>query len=103
MPAFPHDTTDLALAPVVLAIDAQLESFAGLDQEEITLRIALETDREPRNAAQRAEAALETATRFIDLHGWEPAWTSRGLRLRHESHELTLGVPESLRTYLAGA
>jgi hypothetical protein len=98
----PHDVTDLALAPVVLSIDRQLESFSGLDAKDITFRIALETDREPHNAARRADAVLETITRSVDLHGWEIAWTSRGLRLAHDAHSVTLGVPDSVKAHLAG-
>ena len=102
MPPLPHDVTDLALAPVVLAVDSQLESFSGLDQADIAFRIALETNRQPRDARARGEAALETVTRFVDLHGWEATWTGRGLRLTHDAHSVTLAVPQSLRDYLTG-
>jgi len=102
MAPLPHDVTDLALAPVVLAIDGQLEAFSGLDQADIAFRIALETDRQPRDARSRGEAALEAVSRFIDLHGWEATWTPRGLRLTHDARTVTLGVPQSLRDYLTG-
>lgn len=100
MPTFPHDVTDLALAPVVLAVDTQLESFSAMDQEEIAMRIALETNRQPRNLGQRRDALMETVLRFIDMHGWQVAWSDRGLRLMNDLHTVTLGLPASLRTYL---
>jgi len=100
MPTFPHDVSDLALAPVVLAVDGQLESFSALTQEEIRLRVALETDREPHSAVERREALLEAVLRFIDLRGWQAAWCERGLRLTHDLHSVTLGLPESLQIYL---
>ena len=103
MTPLPHDLADLAMAPVLIAVDTQLESFCGATQHEIAFRIALETDRQPRDAAQRAEAVLETLLRFVDMHGWEARWSTRGLRLSHGDHEVTLGVPSNLISYLAVA
>jgi hypothetical protein len=102
MRPLPHDLSDLALAPVVLSVDDQLDSFSGLDRQEVAMRVVLETNREPRDREQRAAAALETVLRFIDLHGWEAQWTRRGLRLAHGPHAVTLGVPRSLQGYVEG-
>lgn len=102
MTPLPHDITDLALAPVLVTLDSQLESFVGLEPEEIAFRITLETNRQPRDSEQRAQAALETVTRFVDLHGWQVGWTPRGLCVNHDAHRVTLAVPEELRTYLSG-
>lgn len=101
MPTFPHDITDLALAPVVLAVDTQLESFSAMAQDEIAFRIALETNREPQDPGQRRDAVLATVVRFIDLHGWQFGWCERGLRLSNGLHTVTLGLPASLCAYLA--
>jgi hypothetical protein len=101
MPELPRDVTDLALAPVAIAVDEMLRSYEGLDRVDIDFRLALETDRQPRSLEARASAVLETITRSVNLRGWEPAWCDRGLTLRHGEHTLTIGLPAELRDYLA--
>jgi hypothetical protein len=101
MPQLPRDVTDLALAPVVLAIDDALKTYADLDRHDIDFRIALETDREPRSLEARAAAVLHTLVRDVDLHGWTTSWSDRGLCLQHDDRSVTLGLPASLRSYLA--
>lgn len=101
MAQLPRDVTDLALAPVVLEVDAVLRSYEGLDREDIDFRLALETDRQPRSLETRAAGVLETVVRTVDLHGWEASWTDRGLCLQHGENAVTLGLPAELRSYLA--
>lgn len=100
MPQLPHDLADLALAPLVLAVEDQLESWSGLDEAEMGLRIALETNREPRTADERRAAVLQALFRFVDPRGWQGSWSARGLRLQHELRVVTLGVPPNLRAWL---
>jgi hypothetical protein len=97
----PHDLSDLYLSPIALELDRRLAEFSSLSHEEIELRIILETDRVPRDPAGRAEIAIGALSHLIELHDWHLAWDPRGLRLTHDSHTLVLGVPESLRSYLA--
>lgn len=100
MTKVPYDLVDLALAPVVLTLEDKLESFVGLDQEEIRLRIALDTNRTPRTSDDRRAALLEALLRDVECHGWEVRWASRGLKVRHGFRFVTLGLPDNLRTYL---
>jgi hypothetical protein len=62
--------------------------------------VALGTNRQPRNAGERAQLVLQAVTHLVDLHGWSTDLVSRGLRLRRQDHELVLGLPESLQTYV---
>lgn len=96
----PHDLTDLYLSPVTLELDRRLRDLENLPEAEIHFRIALETDREPRVPGDRPVMALAMLTHALDTHGWVIDWVPRGLRLRHDDHELVLGVPDSLRSYL---
>ena len=100
MKQIPHDIADLALAPVVLRLEDELEGLRGLDKEDIAFRIALEANRQPRTADQRRRDLLYIITRFVELHGWTCEWTERGLRVQNGLHVVTLGVPDSVRAYL---
>ena len=97
----PHDVTDLYLAPVLLAIDERLDQFEGLSPKEVEYQVALTTDHQPRDADDRAALLLLSVTHGLDTHGWEASWVPRGLRLSHDDRALALGLPDSLRAYLA--
>lgn len=99
----PHDPTDLLLSPVALAIDERLEELAKLDAEELSRRIAWETNSQPRNAAEATRALVSSLTYLIDTHGWEVSWDTRGIRLHHDDHDVVLGVPENLVRFVAAA
>jgi hypothetical protein len=96
----PHDTQDLYLSPVALELDSRLDEYDGLTEEEVVLRIALATNKEPRDSGRRAEVTLRALTQAINLHGWTVSWVPRGLQLAHDDHKLVLGVPASLQSYL---
>ena len=95
----PHDTTDVLLAPVILALDQEIDRLAGLSQDELYYMVALSTDREP-TRARRRELLLEAISRDVETHHWELGWDPRGIRLTHETHKVVLGVPESVRTFV---
>ena len=103
MALFPHDVTDLALAPVVLAVDAELEALSGMTRKQIERRVTYETNREPRTTEERRDALLEVVLRIVDLHGWQATWAARGLRLDHGADAVTIGVPDSAWSYISGA
>jgi hypothetical protein len=100
MPLMPHDTADLALAPVVLQLDHEIQKYCGLTQEELVLRVAAEADCEPQSFHGRRDALLDALTHFVDMHGWDARINDRGLRLHHGSNTVTIGLPRSIRTYL---
>ncbi len=97
----PHDVTDLYLSPVALALDHRLAEYDNLSQDDVEYRVVLSTNREPRDAAERSELVLGSLTHSLETHGWEVSWAARGLQMRHGEHVMVLGVPESLREYLA--
>ena len=96
----PHNTTDLMLAPVALAIDARLRSFHGLDRAEIERRIAWETNRMPRSRQEAERAIVQDLSYLIPTHGWDLAWDDRGVRLRHGKRSVVLGAPANLVAYV---
>jgi hypothetical protein len=102
MTKMPHDMVDLRLAPVALQVDARLEELGRLSPEALSLRVAIESNREGRTAQQRARDLVASVSHLLDLGGWEPSWDPRGLRLRHREHTLVLGVPATLRDYVEG-
>ena len=96
----PHDITDLYLAPVVLAIDAELEALRGKGYEDVALYIALATNREPTSRSEKRKYFIEAVTKFIELHGWDVTCHPRGLRLTHDGHQIVLGLPLPVYSYL---
>lgn len=100
MALMPHDTADLALAPVVIRLDREIGMYSGLTQEEVVERIAAEPDSQASSFPARRAALLRALTQFVDLHGWDARINDRGLRLSHGDNAVTIGFPRSLRTYL---
>ena len=103
MTSMPHDTSDLLLAPVLLALDARIAELAELDAERLSLDVAVEGDMPDWTRQMREEALLRAISYLIDCHGWQLAWDSRGLRVSHGRHALVLGVPPTFMAYINGA
>lgn len=99
----PHDLSDLYFAPVVLAVDARLRELGALPPDELRERIALAGDRPADSYEDRRTGVLSAATELIELHHWQTDLEARGLRLFHEDHALVLGLPDTIRDYLAGS
>ncbi len=102
MALLPHDIDDLALAPVILAIDQRLDELGALTPHALLMRVAVESDRPDWTRAQRESGLLTTVGRFLELHTWALSWDARGLRLTHGGHTVVLGVPASLTAYING-
>jgi hypothetical protein len=99
----PHDLDDLRLAPMLLQLDDRLSELGCLDVEELTFRVALDSDLPDWDEERRRDALMLTIERDIDLGGWELSWDDRGLRLAHGVHQVVLGVPASVTDYAHGA
>ena len=95
----PRDISDLYLAPVTLEIEAELERLAPLSHDELTGYVSLRTDRTPNGLDQRRRGLLDSLAP-LNGHGWSLSWSPRGLVVRHDDHTVTLGVSESIRTYV---
>ena len=100
MTTIPHDMTDLALAPVALAIDARLEELGALDLAALRKRVALDTNGLEVSRELRKHGLLATILRDVELHGWDVSWHRRGFAVSHGPHLVVLGLPASLRAYL---
>lgn len=98
--SLPHDTADLLLSPVALAVDARLAELGRLAPAELSRRIVLETNTQPRTCEEAGRALADAAGYLIETHNWELAIDPRGLRLTHEGHSFVLGLSASLRNYV---
>jgi hypothetical protein len=99
----PHDTTDLLLAPVALAIDARLQELAVLNASSLQQRITWETNMVSWSSEEAGRAVVADVTYLIPTHGWDVSWDARGIRLQHGEHSVVLGAPDNVRDYVASA
>jgi hypothetical protein len=90
----------LYLSPVVLELDARINELAALSDEQLSLRVALESDSPDWTSEIRGDAILRTVAHLVDLHGWALAWDARGIRISHGQHSLVLGIPASFSRYV---
>lgn len=96
-----HSTSDLFLAPVATHLDDELQRLGALSEADLLMRVTLRTDREPRDVADRRLLLAETLRRSVATHGWDLDWDARGLAVRHGDRHLVLGLPESVRRFIA--
>lgn len=54
-----------------------------------------------RTPPERRNALLETIRRRVELHGWKLSLHERGLAVAHDDHSIVLGLPATLREYVA--
>lgn len=102
MIALPHDTSDLLLAPVLLAIDSNVNRLARLTLEELAIEVALVSNVPDRTRAERELGLIRTVCQGVECHGWDFSWDARGLRLSHNDRHIVLGVPQQFAGYLHG-
>jgi hypothetical protein len=99
----PHDLTDLYLAPVALSLDAVLEEWGALDQDDLAFKASPYAGIRPEwTRDDRAEALLAAVAYSVDCHEWSLSWHPRGLMLTHKGHRFVLGVPANFREFLEG-
>ena len=101
MATLPHDLSDLYLAPIALAVDAQIEELGHLDIDGLATEVALESDMADWSRSMREEALIRTVQSFGDYHKWTFSWDPRGLRLTHGGHTFVLGIPPVFVEYLS--
>jgi hypothetical protein len=98
----PHNLGDLYLAPVALRVDAELARLGALSADDLLFELVVDTNREPIAPADRQRLLIEHLTQTLELHGWQLAWDERGLVVSHGDNDLTLGISNVMRDYLAG-
>lgn len=103
MSLLPHDTSDLFLAPVALALDQRIDELGRLGPMALSDEIALESDLADWTRNLREAALLRTVGHLIETHHWVLSWDPRGLRLSHKERHVVLGLPDSFRAFLSGA
>lgn len=102
MVTLPKDRTDLQLAPLILALDRRLDEFELFDLGELEQRVRLDTGKSAIGRTARRAAVLGSLTSGLDMHGWTITWNGRGLRVLHQHHHVTLGVPGTFTAYIDG-
>jgi hypothetical protein len=90
----PKTPKDLALAPVAVGIDANLQRLRTRSQDGIEFELQLELDRPPFDdtRAERADRVLRLALRGVDLHGWEAELTPDGSAVRITGGSVSLDI-----------
>jgi len=99
----PHSAADLALAPVLISIERNLEQLRSSTDLEFTLALELNDDDSwyP-SAEERAQRVLKSATRNVDLHGWTvtPTPDQAGLAVSHGEYTVSVMLGARLADYV---
>jgi hypothetical protein len=101
----PHSIADLALAPVLIKIERNLDELR--DSRDLLYTLALELNDDAawyRSPARRADRIRRAATRGVDLHGWDarPAPDLQGLVVQHGDYRVTVMFGKRLTDYIRG-
>ncbi len=100
---YPHSLADLALAPVLIEIQRNLDLLRGSRDLEFILALALNDDADAyKNAAERADRIRQYAVRDVDLRGWtvQPTSDGYGLAVEHGEYKVSLMLGKSLVDYV---
>jgi hypothetical protein len=100
----PKEPKDLALAPVAVHVDRNLERLRDKSPSEIDYELTLELNQPPQTgtAEERSTRVLAVALREVDLHHWSAEITpdSARVRLSGGSVSLDVGLSAALLTYI---
>jgi hypothetical protein len=99
----PHSPADLALAPVLINIERNLEQVRDSDDLDYALALALNDDSHwYHSAAERADRVRQYAIRSVDLHGWQvtPTQDLTGLAVEHSGYRVSLMLGRQLADYI---
>ena len=100
----PKQPKDLALAPVAVAIDLNLQRLRDRSPAQIDFELTLELNQDPTrdDPDERMARVLAVALRDVDLHGWDATLTDDHARLRLAggSVSIDLGLSASLLDYI---
>ena len=99
----PHSAADLALAPVLLLLERNLDRLRTCDNLDFTLALDLnDDDRWYHNPAERAHRIQQSAIRDVDLHGWavSPTPDGHGLAVSHREYTVPVMLGQRLTDYV---
>ena len=103
MTLHPKVPKDLALAPVAVAIDLNLQRLRDQPRAAIERELQLELDRADHDTAEKRTASVrELALRGVDTHDWDADITEDACRLRLGGGSVTLdlGLGEAMMHYI---
>jgi hypothetical protein len=99
----PHSAADLALAPVLIGIERNLARLRNSSDLEFELALELNDDASfyP-NPGDRVRRILQSATRNLDLHGWNvsPTPDEQGLAVSHGEYTVSVMLGKQLANYV---
>jgi hypothetical protein len=99
----PHSAADLALAPVLIGIERNLQQLRSSADLQYALALALNDDASwYLSADQRAQRVLRGATRNVDLHGWAvvPTADHNGLAVSRGEYTVSVMLGAQLAGYI---
>ena len=95
---------DLALAPVAVAIDLNLQGLRDLSLADLHRELGLRLDRPPipNDRHERSSQVLQAAIRNVDLHGWSGSISDDAARLHLVGGSVTvdLGLSAGIMSYI---
>ncbi|HEX6247604.1 MAG TPA: hypothetical protein VFZ64_07005 [Nocardioidaceae bacterium] len=96
---YPHSTSDLALAPVLIQLERNLE---GLRRADDLLHALGTDDAGPASSRDRAEQVVRVAVRGVNLHGLAVAPTPdlNGLSVEHGEYRVSLMLGGRVTEYV---
>ena len=104
MTVLPKGPVDMALAPVAVEVDLNLQRLRDKPPMEIDYELGLQLDRPllANTRAERAEHVLRAALRNVERHHWDGAITDDGCRLRLSGGSVTLdlGLGAAVMAYI---
>ncbi len=99
----PHSAADLALAPVLIGLERNLERLRTCDNLDFALALDLDDDdRWYHSPAERAHRIQRSAIRDLDLHGWAvlPTPDGYGLAVSHGQYRVPVMLGQRLTDYV---
>jgi hypothetical protein len=99
----PHSAADLALAPVLIGVERNLDELRSSTDLAYTLALQLNDDESWYPGAEdRAQRVLRSAIWNVDLHGWTvtPTQDRYGLAVSHGEYTVSLMLGAQLTGYV---
>ena len=100
---YPHSGSDLALAPVLIQLERNLEMLRSADRVVFELALELnDTESFYRTPESRAARVVRAVTRNVNLHGLEvaPSADLAGLTVSHKEYRVSLMLGSRLGAYV---
>ncbi len=100
---YPHSPVDLAIAPVLIQVERNLDLLRRAERLVVQLALDLDdTESFYQTPRSRAERIVRAATRNVSLHGLEVSPTAdlQGLSVTHGEYRVSLMLGARLAAYV---